>query len=139
MHPHVLKELAEVIAKWLYHLWKVLANRREMPEDWRIASVTPVFKKCKKADLGNYRLLSLTSIPRKMMEQLVLDTLSKPLEEKKVIGRSQHGSTKGKSCLTNLTGFSDVITGWVDGGEQWMLCALTSARHLTPYFTPFSL
>ena len=67
----------------------------EMPEDWRIASVTPVFQKCKKADLGNYRLLSLTSIPRKMMEQLVLDTLSKPLEEKKVIGRSQHGSTKG--------------------------------------------
>ena len=116
MHPHVLKELAEVIAKWLYHLWKVLANRREMPEDWRIASVTPVFKKCKKADLGSYRLLSLTSIPRKMMEQLVLDTLSKPLEEKKVIGRSQHGSTKGKSCLTNLTAFSDVITGWVDWG-----------------------
>ena len=56
----------------LCHLWKVLANRREMPEDWRIASVTPVFQKCKKADLGSYRLLSLTSIPRKMMEQLVL-------------------------------------------------------------------
>ena len=100
----------------LCHLWKVLANRREMPEDWRIASVTPVFQKCKKADLGSYRLLSLTSIPRKMMEQLVLDTLSKPLEEKKVIGRSQHGSTKGKSCLPNLTAFSDVITAWVERG-----------------------
>ena len=100
----------------LCHLWEVLANRREMPGDWRIASVTPVFKRCKKADLGNYRLLSLTSIPRKMMEQLVLDTLPKPLGEKKVIRRSQHGSTKGKSCLTNLTTFSAVITGWVDGG-----------------------
>ena len=100
----------------LYHLWEVLANRRQMPEDWRRASDTSVFKKCKKADLGNDRLLSLTSIPRKMMEQLVLDPLSKPLEEKKVIGRSQRGSTKGKSCLTNLTAFSDVITAWVERG-----------------------
>jgi len=32
----------------------------------------------------------------------VLDTLSKQLEEKKAIGCSQRGSTKGKSCLTNL-------------------------------------
>ena len=47
----------------------------------------------------------------------VLDTLSKQLEEQKAIGRSQHGSTKGKSCLTNPTAFSDVITGWVGGGR----------------------
>ena len=47
----------------------------------------------------------------------VLDTLSKQLEEKKAIGRSQRGSTKGKSCLTNPTAFSDVITGWVGGGR----------------------
>lgn len=47
----------------------------------------------------------------------VLDTLSKQLEEQKAIGCSQHGSTKGKSCLTNPTAFSDVITGWVGGGR----------------------
>ena len=51
------------------------------------------------------------------MEQLVLDTLSKKLEEKKVIRSSQHEFTKGKSCLTNLIAFYDVITGWVDGGR----------------------
>ena len=47
----------------------------------------------------------------------VLDTLAKQLEEKAAIGRSQRGSTKGKSCLTNPTAFSDVITGWVGGGR----------------------
>jgi len=34
----------------------------EVPEDWRKANVTPVFKKGKKEDPGNYRLVSLTSI-----------------------------------------------------------------------------
>ena len=37
-----------------------------MPEDWRIASDTPVFKK----DLGNYRPVSLTSVPGKVLNIL---------------------------------------------------------------------
>ena len=48
-----------------------------MPEDRRVDNVTLVFRKGKKKDLTNYRLLSLTSVPGKVMEQLVLDTLSK--------------------------------------------------------------
>ncbi|PKU36052.1 rna-directed dna polymerase from mobile element jockey- hypothetical protein [Limosa lapponica baueri] len=73
----------------------------------------PVFKKGKE-DLGNYRLVGLTSIPGKMIEQLVLDVISKHMEEKKAIRSSQHGFTKGKSCLTNLIAFYDGMIGWTD-------------------------
>ncbi|PKU35402.1 rna-directed dna polymerase from mobile element jockey- hypothetical protein [Limosa lapponica baueri] len=89
----------------------------EVPEDWRKANVIPVFKKGKKEDAGNYRLVSLTSIPGKMMEQLVLGVISKHTEEKKAIRSSQHGFTKGKSCLTNLIAFCGGITGWIDEGR----------------------
>jgi len=76
-------------------------------EDWRKVNVTPVFKKGKNEDPGNYRPISLTSIPGKMMEQLILDVISKQVEEKKVIRSSKHGFTQGKSCLTNLIAFYD--------------------------------
>jgi len=88
----------------------------EVPEDWRKANVTPIFKKGKKEDPGNYKPVSLTSIPKKVMEQLILEVIIKQVEEKKVIRSSQHGFTKGKSCLTNLIAFYDGMTGWVDEG-----------------------
>ena len=54
-------------------------------------------------------------MPGKVMEQLVLDAISRQLEEKKVIKSCQHGFTRGRSCSTNLVTFYDAITGWVDG------------------------
>ena len=71
-----------------------------MPEDYRKAKVTPVFKKGKE-DEGSYRPDRLTSVPGKVIE-VVLDITSKQLEEKTVIRSSQHGFTKGKLCLANL-------------------------------------
>jgi len=44
--------------------------------------VPTIFKKRKKEDPGNYRPISLTSIPRKMMEQLILEVIIKQVEEK---------------------------------------------------------
>ena len=98
----------------LCHLWKVLANRREMPEDWRIASVTLVFKKGKKEDPGNYRPVLLTSVPGKVMEQLVLDAISRKLEVKKAIRSSQHGFTSWRSRSTNLVALYNEMTELVD-------------------------
>ncbi|CAM5124608.1 unnamed protein product [Natator depressus] len=51
------------------------------------------------------------------MEQVLKESILKHLEERKVIRNSQHGFTKGKSCLTNLIAFYDEITGSVDGGK----------------------
>ncbi|CAM4437597.1 unnamed protein product [Lepidochelys kempii] len=51
------------------------------------------------------------------MEQVLKESILKLLEERKVIRNSQHGFTKGKSCLTNLIAFYDKITGSVDEGK----------------------
>jgi len=68
MHPQVLRKLAEVIAELLSIISERSWRMGEVPERWRIASVTPAFKNDKKEDLGNYRPVSLTSIPEKRTE-----------------------------------------------------------------------
>ena len=117
MHPCVLRELAEVIAESLSTIFERSWRMGEVPEDWRIANVTPVFKMGKKDDTGNYRPVSLTSVPGKVIEQLVLDAITRQLEKKKVIRSSQNGFTRGRLCSTNPVAFYDVITGWVDEGR----------------------
>ena len=68
MHPCVLRELAEVTAEPLSIIFDRPWRTGEEPEDWRIANATLVFKKGKKENPGNYRPVSLTSTPGKVME-----------------------------------------------------------------------
>ncbi|CAM5086522.1 unnamed protein product [Natator depressus] len=51
------------------------------------------------------------------MEQVLKESILKHLEERKVIRNSQHGFTKGKSCLTNLIASYLIIEGTVVMGK----------------------
>ncbi|KFU86410.1 hypothetical protein M959_00330, partial [Chaetura pelagica] len=82
MHPRVLRELADGVALPPSIIFERSWKTTEVLEDWRKAPVTPVFKKGKKENPGNYRPLSLTFTPGKMMEQLILEAISEHMEEK---------------------------------------------------------
>jgi len=89
----------------------------EVPDDWRITSLTRIYKKGWEEDPENYRPVSLTSVPRKIMNRFILSVLAGHVKDNQGIRPSQHGFMKGTSCLTNLISFYDQVTHLVDEGK----------------------
>lgn len=107
IHPSVLIELADVITRPLSVILQQFWEPGEVPIDWRVANMILIFKMGKKGDPGNYRLVSLISVPGKTMEKIVLGFTEKHLKDLAVIGHSQNTFMRGKPCLTNLSPFYD--------------------------------
>lgn len=67
---------------------------------------------------GIYSPVSLTSVPGQVMEQLIMETFSRHLKDKKVIWNSQHGIMKRQSYLTNMIALYNDLTGLVFEGSR---------------------
>ncbi|KFO70702.1 hypothetical protein N303_03709, partial [Cuculus canorus] len=85
IHPRVLKELADVLSKPLSVIFQRSWLTGEVPLDWRLADVVPIYKKGCREDAGNYRPVSLTSVLGKVMEQVILSAIMKHMQENRVI------------------------------------------------------
>ncbi|KAF4787884.1 RNA-directed DNA polymerase from mobile element jockey-like protein [Turdus rufiventris] len=66
---------------------------------------------------GNYRLVILTLVLGKLMEQTILSTITQHMQDQ-ATRPTQHGFVKGRSCLTNLFSFYDKMTHLVDEGTS---------------------
>ncbi len=106
-------ELSPVLAA----IFEKSLDEGTVPEDWKEANVTPIYKKGTKSSPGNYRPVSLSSISCKLMESILRDAITDHLTANRLIKDSQHGFMRDKSCVTNLLEFLEKATTVVDGGD----------------------
>ena len=116
--PRLLQELEDEISGPLTMIFRASLETGDVPEDWRSANVTPIYKKGAKGDAANYRPVSLTSVSCKILESIIKDKITQHLEVNDMINPSQHGFRSGRSCCTNLLEFLDAATRAVDEGES---------------------
>jgi hypothetical protein len=102
LHPRVLHELRDVLIKPLTHLFTQSMIQGVLPNDWRMSTVTPVFKKGKKDSINNYRPISLTCIACKIMESVIRNKLMAHFFANNLFSQKQYGFIKGRSTVLQL-------------------------------------
>ena len=73
IHPALIKNCATAFAFPLTLIFRASLASSELPTQFRSANVTPLFKKGDKTVPSNYRPVSLTSVPCKILEGIILD------------------------------------------------------------------
>ena len=111
IHPRVLKETATEIAPALTILYNNILTSHEIPQDWRSAIITAIFKKGVKSEPGNYRPVSLTCILCKILESIVYDAIIQHLIQNKLLSSSQYGFISKRSATLQLL---KVLQIWCD-------------------------
>ena len=98
IHPRVLKNCAEALSIPLTLVFRRSYVEGTVPELFKQANVQPIFKCGDKHDAMNYRPISLTSIPCKVMESVIRERMMSHLNRQELLSSDQHGFLSNKSC-----------------------------------------
>ena len=96
------KVCSNLVSFPLSQIFNLSLQSGSLPELWKCASITPVFKKGANSDPSNYRPISLTCIACKLLEAGVKDSLLHHLLQHKLISTHQHGFLSKRSTTTQL-------------------------------------
>ena len=73
---HGYLQLPEHLSLWpLTNLYLRSLREAKVYDDWKVARLNPIFKKDDESDRGNYRPLSMLSVPNKILESCVTDSI----------------------------------------------------------------
>jgi hypothetical protein len=98
----MLKSFAEYIAESLTKIFRYSLCTGKLPMIWKIAQVTPIFKKGSRSQPGNYRPVSLTCIVCKLLEHVIAGRIHSFLDKHDILVSAQHGFRRDRSCETQL-------------------------------------
>lgn len=116
--PKLIKLAGNAIVPSLVSLYHVSIKCRAVYSDWKIARLTPIYKKDDETDCGNYRPVSLLSVPSKIMESEVNDTIVRHVfKDNNLVSNKQWAYRTGYSTELLLTHLTETWRTAIDSGK----------------------
>ena len=100
----------------------------QLPEDCRVATICPIYKKGDRLCPKHYRPVSLTSVVCKVLEHIVCSNIMNHLDAHGLITNRQHAFHKGRSCTTQLCTVIHDCSKTIDQGLQTDMFILDFAK-----------
>lgn len=115
IHPYALRETASSVAKPLGIIFRQSIREGAIPNQWREAYVTAIHKKGDKTRPQNYRPISLTSIPCKILESLIRRAILHHMMTNDLLTPCQFGFVERRSAALQLL---HTIEDWVQSIDE---------------------
>ena len=113
--PVLYKSLKYQLANPLAMMFSLILQFGSIPDEWKMAIVSPIFKKGSSSDPNNYRPISLTCVCCKIFESILKNHILQFLEVNSIVTKSQHGFLMKHSTTTNLL---ESLNDWSKSLEQ---------------------
>ena len=84
----------------IHQLIKTIWETEQMPQEWRTAIISPIYKRGDKLDCHNYRGISLLNVSYKIFTNLLAKYIEPYVEE--ILGDYQGGFRKGRSTTDQI-------------------------------------
>ena len=96
-----LKKGGVAVVEWLVRLLNICFEAGEVPADWRMAAIVPIYKgKGEKHVCGNYRGISLLSMVGKLFGRVLINRIRDGTEE--ALKEEQCGFRRGRGCVDQV-------------------------------------
>lgn len=112
-----LKQTKNYSSIFLAKIFQQSLNSGILPRDWKIGKVVPLHKSGNRHSPLNYRPISLTSIPCKIMEHVLYSHICNFLEFNCFFNSAQHGFRRSFSCETQLLHFTHSLHTYLDSNS----------------------
>ena len=120
MSPTVIKAISNIVVKPLTYIYNQTFLTGVIPNEFKMAIVTPVFKSNDKESFSNYRPISVLPCFSKILEKLMYKRIIKFIDKHNTLNEHQYGFRKKHSTNHAILELVTKITKAIDSNQYTM-------------------
>jgi hypothetical protein len=126
----VFKYGGDILNKYLYKLTSEIWTKEEMPADWEVVLICPIYKKVDPLECKNYRGITLASVGCKIFSKILFRKVEPFIKEK--VGKYQCGFIASKSTSDQIFNLRQIMEKFQNMGLKHIIYILILKHPMPP-------